>query len=268
MWLRARKRGSRAAAGAVSPSAMLSGTFQYGLNTMVSIVGAEERRLALRRADDHLHLHHRAALLADRHVERRHVHQHVPRAEIVGQPPPAFEVERDAPRARHRPAWPRCPPASAGPRAPSAARRTRGAAAGRGRAMRRARRRRPPRSACQRGPAARDAASIADRSTPGCDAPTATSRPSASSAVVTRTSSCARLRRVVGERVLDRTRVRAARATDPARRNRAPASPCSGARCSDAQRRPRPRPRARRASSAARTSAARRSGARRPRRRA
>ena len=38
MLFRWRNPGSRAAAGAVSPSTMLSGTFQYGLNTVVVIM--------------------------------------------------------------------------------------------------------------------------------------------------------------------------------------------------------------------------------------
>ena len=63
---------------------------------------AEDRRGVLRLADNHLHLQHRLAVLPRRHVEGRHVHQDVARPQVVGQPAPALEVQRNLPRARVR----------------------------------------------------------------------------------------------------------------------------------------------------------------------
>ena len=82
-------------AGSVSPCAIDSGMFQYGLNTTVSISSLKIGVFVADLADDDANVHHGLAFFARDQVEVRNVHHEVAVAEIVRHPAPALEVQRD-----------------------------------------------------------------------------------------------------------------------------------------------------------------------------
>ena len=248
------------------PSAMLSGTFQYGLKTTVSIAALKSGVVALRFADDHLHVEHRPAVLAHGHVERRDVDEDVARAEIVGQPPPAFEIERKA-SCRVVVRAPRCRPAR-GASASAFCNAAYSGCTGRTcRAIRRATSHRRTAPARRPGPArcARAFQRAVDRRRVGAaHAPRRVRAPAARSSRARRVARVSR--RVVVERLLDRllrARADAGRSALTVVGRREGHAP---ARAAPRAARPRPASHRRRAPSAARTCAARRSAARRSRR--